>query len=81
MFNLMEVGLQAQAQSIGKFYRIVSASEKMHDVLLEAIGHKAFVWVNAKTRKSVICTNKPDGDWEKVHAGETSHPCFSPEAA
>lgn len=80
MFNLMSAGLQAQAVSIGKFYRIVSATENLHDVLLEAIENRAFVWANITTQKTVISTGKPDGDWRKIQAAEVSHN-LSPEAA
>jgi hypothetical protein len=48
------------------YIRIVHPTEKVHDVLLEAIKNCCYVWCNFKDRKTVISRDKPKGDYEKM---------------
>jgi len=80
-FNLMEHGL-AQQQAIldmrPHYSRIVGADENLHEVMLEAIEHGAYVWANPAKKRTCINTSMPNSKgWMKVH-GTYSMP---PEAA
>lgn len=70
MFNLMEMGLQAQRMTVqaNQYMRHVSRDEFLINVHQEAIDNQCFVWANPNQGKTLICRNQPSGEgWNKCH--------------
>lgn len=69
--DLMQIGLASQAQAFelanANYNRIVRGDELLADVHFEAEMRNCCVWANPKTRKTLICRNRPNEDFIKVH--------------
>jgi len=57
------------------YSRIVGCNENLHEVMLEAIEHGAYVWANPAKQRTCINTSMPNSKgWMKVHGTYTMPP-------
>jgi hypothetical protein len=71
MFDLIGEGLRSQQQALvvnrATYTRIVRGDELLADVHDEAETWSCSVWADPKLRKTVICLNRPNENYIRVH--------------